>query len=126
MDYIAQFITDIRHVRRPDNPVADALLGIATLAPVQSIDFPAIVSSQHTDEDLMCYLNDPDSSLLTLQTILYPPPMAPLPVMFQLVNHDRLCHKDLVVQFLTPSTTSLILVSKQLKASLRNDMSDPT
>ena len=67
MDYIAQFITDIRHVRRPDNPVADALLGIATLTPVQSIDFLAIVSSQHTDEDLMCYLNDPDSSLLTLQ-----------------------------------------------------------
>ena len=67
LDYIAQFTTDIRHVPGPDNPVADALSRIATVTPVQPIDFPAIASSQRTDKDLMRYHNDPDSSPFTHQ-----------------------------------------------------------
>ena len=68
LDYIAQFTTDIRHVRGPDNPVADALSRIATLTPfAQSIDFSAIALSQSTDKDLKRYRKDPNSSPFTLQ-----------------------------------------------------------
>ena len=73
LDYIAQFTTDIRNVPGPDNPVADALSRIATVTPVQPIDFPAIASSQRTDEDLMCYRNDPHSSPFSLQDHPLPP-----------------------------------------------------
>ena len=66
LDYIAQFTTDIRHVRGPDNPVADALSRIATLTPsAQSIDFSAIALSQSTDKDLKRYRNDPNSTPFT-------------------------------------------------------------
>ena len=55
LDFISQFISDIRHVSGTENCVADALSRIKTnalhqLPPI--IDFKAIAEAQQTDSEL--------------------------------------------------------------------------
>ena len=127
LDYIAQFTTDIRHVRGPDNPVADALSRIATLTPsAQSIDFLAIALSQGTDKDLKRHRKDPNSSPFTLQDHPLPTSNGTITCDVSTGNHDHLFRQAFDVPFSTPSTTYRILLSKQLNVSLLNNMSGPT
>jgi hypothetical protein len=56
LDFIAQFTTDIRHVKGTDNPVADALSRIEANALLDSsppvVDFVTMAVAQRSDPDL--------------------------------------------------------------------------
>ena len=72
LDYIAQFTTDLRHVKGTDNPVADALSRITAVEvsdrPV--LDFEAMAVAQQEDQELKRLLVSHSS--LTLEKITLP------------------------------------------------------
>ena len=61
LSYIAEFSTDIRHVKGVKNEVADALSRICSVA--ESIDFAELASEQVTCPDLQDMASDPDVTL---------------------------------------------------------------
>ena len=61
LDFISQFTNDIRHVRRVDNPVADALSRIESIH-VTAVDFVALATAQQEDSEL-ANLQQSNSSL---------------------------------------------------------------
>ena len=67
LDYISQFTTVIRHVKGPDNVVADALSRIEVNAILTGtppvIDFPAMARAQQGDSLLLKLQSSPRSSL---------------------------------------------------------------
>lgn len=72
LDYIAQFTTDLRHVKGDDNTVADALsrTHIASVKAAPTIDMPALAAEQSHDEELAALLSD--TSSLVFEKVLLP------------------------------------------------------
>ena len=68
LDYISQFTSTIRHVRGPDNVVADALSRIETNALLSgqppTVDFAAMATSQATDPQTRSLQSSPSSTLV--------------------------------------------------------------
>ena len=69
MDYIAQFTTDIRHVKGVENDVADTLSRIETIE--KSVDYRTLAVAQKSDSELSEILNS-DSRALRLEKIRFP------------------------------------------------------
>ena len=74
LDFISQFITDIRHVKGSDNAVADTLSRIEMNALVDAsptlVDLIAMNKAQRTDPDLTRLLSSPSSTALKLSEVL--------------------------------------------------------
>lgn len=68
LEFIGQFTTDIHHISRHNNVVADSLSRIKAVS--SSLDYEALVKSQEEDEELLQFLK-PDSSL-KLKRIIIP------------------------------------------------------
>lgn len=68
LDFIAQFTTDIRHVRGIDNAVADALSRIEANALLSSsppvVDFVTMAAAQRKDPELNQFLQSPETTSL--------------------------------------------------------------
>ena len=68
LDFIAQFTTDIRHVRGTDNAVADALSRIEANALLSSsppvVDFVTMAAAQRKDPELNRFLQSPETTSL--------------------------------------------------------------
>ena len=73
LDFISQFITDIRHVKGTDNAVADALSRIEANALLDEspplVDFTAMAKAQRMDPELTQLLSSPSASSLNLKEI---------------------------------------------------------
>ena len=70
LDFIAQFTTDIRHVKGTDYPVADALSRIEANALLDAsppvVDFVTMAVTQRSDSDLAHLLATPQATSLKL------------------------------------------------------------
>ncbi|KMQ86374.1 gag-pol polyprotein [Lasius niger] len=62
LDYIAQFTTDIQHIKGSDNIVADTLSRIATIES-SVVNFAEIAEAQQSDDELKSLINDNKTSL---------------------------------------------------------------
>ena len=73
LDFVAQFTTDIRHIRGSDNTPADALsrMDFNTIIPLDnsSISFETMAQLQATDPDLQQLIGHPDSSSLKVEYV---------------------------------------------------------
>lgn len=76
LDFVAQFTTDIRHIRGSDNTPADALsrMDINSVISLHqsNINFEVMAQLQTTDPELQWIVSHPDSSHLTLERIHLP------------------------------------------------------
>lgn len=61
LEFISQLSTDIRHISREDNVVADALSHISTIETI--LDNEALAAAQRDDMELKTILEDAESSL---------------------------------------------------------------
>ena len=73
LDYIAQFTSDVRHVKGTANIPADALSRVETNALLDGsppvIDFQAMADAQVTDEDIIHLQSLPSSTSLQLESV---------------------------------------------------------
>ena len=73
LDYIAQFTSDIRHVKGTANLPADALSRIETNTLLDGsppvIDFQAMAAAQVTDQDIVRLQSSPSSTSLQLESV---------------------------------------------------------
>lgn len=71
LDYIAQFTTDLRHVKGHDNAVADALSRpeVNALHTDTHVDFKLIAQTQKSDPELQAILDSETHSSMVLQSI---------------------------------------------------------
>ena len=73
LDFIAQFTSDIWHVKGTDNPVADALsrLDVDALAigELNSIDLEQMATAQQQDQEIQHLLTSPNSCSLIIKPI---------------------------------------------------------
>ena len=63
LDYIAQYTSDVRHVRGTENIVADTLSRSISVISEAKIDFDTIASEQLNDPELQKYLETDNTSL---------------------------------------------------------------
>ncbi|VUZ53302.1 unnamed protein product, partial [Hymenolepis diminuta] len=61
LDYVLQFINDIRHVKSSDNIVADCLSRTDVEAVTEAVDFHSLSEAQKTDTELQEFRNRPTS-----------------------------------------------------------------
>lgn len=69
LDYIGQFITDIRHISGADNVVADALSRTEVTSTPTKLDFAALANAQKSDAKLMSLLNSDTNLVFKLSPI---------------------------------------------------------
>lgn len=73
IDFISQFVEEIRYLAGPENVVADMLSRVeAVHASSRGIDLEDLASAQATDEELLGLLNDPASSSLQIRKCKLP------------------------------------------------------
>lgn len=63
LDYIGQFITDIRHIAGKDNIVADTLSRIEEINNTDTLDYKQLAEQQSTDDELEMILRNNKSAL---------------------------------------------------------------
>lgn len=67
LDFIAQFTSDIRHVKGEDNPVADALsqvgVEVLSVSGIDDIDFDQMAIAQQQDPEIKHLVSSPSCSL---------------------------------------------------------------
>ena len=71
LDFISQFTSDIRHIKREHNTAADALSRIAIIQEHTSptIDFQAIAAAQTKDHELSLFMSGQSKCNLTLKPV---------------------------------------------------------
>ena len=71
LDYIAQYTSDVRHVKGADNIVADTLSRSINVISDAKIDFDKIASEQLNDHELQKYLETDNTSLQLRQVPIF-------------------------------------------------------
>lgn len=72
LDFIGQFTSDIRHIPRKNNVVAEFLSRIQSIKANDEIDFELLVEAQESDRQLQSYLTDKKASSLNMKLLNVP------------------------------------------------------